>query len=210
MKKSAIIKTVAALIVLSAGTWLYLTEFQKYRIRALVEQARAELVSGRRNYSRFDALNELIVNATLPSVGKYGERYLYDYSQSGNPEKFATGIMLDRPDLRRANGMGRSYTIPISIMLLEDAKRYPPATGSFMEEIACTLLPKAAGMSFGIEGLRFAEAADERAAALQRWREWYEVNKHAVLEDDLRRKAAVDAHIDKQKKFLEGLNDLGR
>ncbi len=201
MKKIRILKIIVILAVFTVGAWFYLTEFQKYRIRALVENVRSEIVSGRMSYLPRNSLESVVMNATLPSVEKYGEQYMHDYSRSGDPEKFATGIMLDRPDLRWANGIGKSYTIPMCIMLLEGAKRYPPPTRFFMEEIACTLLPKATGEFYGIDGGKFIDSDEERLAAIEQWRDWFESNKIAVLQDDQRRKAAVGPRLGGSSNF---------
>ncbi|MBC8125902.1 MAG: hypothetical protein H8M99_01985 [Gloeobacteraceae cyanobacterium ES-bin-144] len=210
MNKSFVIKMITMLILVLALIFFYLTEFQKYRIRSTVEAARIELISGRMDFSSFGRLDTMINNAVLPSVEKYGEIYLNEYSRSGDPEKFATGVRLDRPRLDWANGIGKSYTIPISIMLLEKAKNYPPKTKAYMEEIACTLLPKATRANFGIIGKAFVESEEERSRALKQWRDWFEENKYSVLQDDQRRKAEVEALIDKQKQFVKGVMELSQ
>lgn len=176
----------------------------------MVENARKELVSGSMDYGKIGPLDSTIMNAVIPSVEKYGEDYIWEYSKSGDPEKFATGIMLDRPNLKWANGIGKSYTIPVSIMLLEDAKKYPTKTRSYMEKIACTLLPKATGKDFGINGLSFVDSDKDRAVAIEHWHQWYQANKQTVLEADQRANQAVEAQIGQQKKFIKGVMDLNK
>ena len=212
MKNRLFVKLIALLAVLAVGTWFYLTEFQKFRVRRILEKAHEELVSGRMDENRIASLNisldRISGSALIPSVKNYADSYSHQYSQSGDPEKFAAGVLMRRPDLRWANGIGRSITIPLCIMLLEDAKKYPPKTRAYMEEIACTLLPKATGQSFGVNGIRFLDAEEERATAIQQWHEWYQTNKHAVIERDQRVNSAVEAQLGQQKKFVEGVLDL--
>jgi hypothetical protein len=214
MKNRLFVKLIAILAVVSFGTWFYLTEFQRFRVRRIIEKAHEELVSGRMDENRiaslYLALDRISGSALIPSVKKYADSYPREYSKSGDPEKFATGVLMGRPDLRWANGIGRSITIPLCIMLLEDAKNYPPKTRAYMEEIACTLLPKATGQSFGVTGITFLDAADERATAIQQWHAWYQENKYAVLERDQRVNSAVEAQIGQQKKFIEGVLDLNK
>lgn len=211
MKSRLLLKLVIILIVLIAGTWYYLTEFQKFRVRRIFDQVHEELVSGRMDKHRIMTLDmafsNISGNALVPSVKKYADSYVYEYARSGNPEKFTTAILIDRPNLKWANGIGRSITIPVCIMLLEDAKKYPPETRTYMEEIACNLLPKATGQSYGVNGIKFLEADDERATAIQQWHEWYQTNKYAVLERDQRVNAAVESSLGQQKKFVQGVLD---
>ncbi len=212
MKNRLLLKLIALLTVITFGVWFYLTEFQKFRVRRILDQAHEELVSGRMDVHRIVSLDVALSNisgsALVPSVKKYADSYAQQYSQSGDPEKFAAGVLIGRPDLRWANGIGRSITIPLCIMLLEDAKKYPAKTRVFMEEVACTLLPKATGESFGVTGTAFVDREEERAEAIQHWHEWYQTNKIAVLERDQRVNAAVEAQIGQQKKFVEGVIEL--
>ncbi|MCX6864698.1 MAG: hypothetical protein NTV46_00515 [Verrucomicrobia bacterium] len=214
MKNRLFLKLIALLAVVTVGVWFYLTEFQRFRVRRILDQAHEELVSGRMDVHRIVSLDVALSNisgsALIPSVKKYADSYAYEYSQSGDPEKFAAGVLIGRPDLRWANGIGRSITIPLCIMLLEDAKKYPPKTRAYMEEVACTLLPKATGQSFGVNGITFLDAAEERATAIEHWHEWYQTNKHAVLERDQRVNSAVEAQIGQQKKFVEGVLNLNK
>lgn len=214
MKNRLFLKLIALLAVLTVGGWLYLTEFQKFRVRRILDQAHEELVSGRMDAHRIISLDVALSNisgsALVPSVKKYADSYAQQYSQSGDPEKFAAGVLIGRPDLRWANGIGRSITIPLCIMLLEDAKKYPPKTRAYMEEIACTLLPKATGQTFGVNGVTFLDAEDGRATAIRQWHEWYQTNKHAVLERDQRINSAVETQLGQQMKFVEGVLDLNK
>jgi hypothetical protein len=214
MKKTIILKSAASLAVVVAVLWLYLTEFQNFRVHRIYDQAHEELVSGRMNNDRIIslgiALSNISGNALLSSTRKYADSYARQYSQSGDPEKFATGILLENPDLRWANGIGRSITIPLCIMLLEGAGEYPPSTKQYMEEVACTLLPKATQQTYGITGTSFTDVDGERAAAIQKWNEWYQENKFAVLERDKRTNAKVEAQLGKQKEFVEGILELNQ
>lgn len=213
MKNRLLLKLIALLTVIF-GVWFYLTEFQKFRVRRILDQAHEELVSGRMDVHRIVSLDVALSNisgsALVPSVKKYADSYAQQYSQSGDPEKFAAGVLIGRPDLRWANGIGRSITIPLCIMLLEDAKKYPAKTRVFMEEVACTLLPKATGESFGVIGTAFVDREEKRAEAIQQWHEWYQTNQIAVLERDQRVNAAVEAQIGQQKKFVEGVIKLNK
>lgn len=214
MKKHLFAKLVALLALVAVGTWFYLTEFQRFRVRRILDKAHQELTSGRMREWRIAslhlALDRISHDAFLESVQRYVGHYSREYAKSGDPTKFAAGVMIGRPDLRWANGIGRSITIPICIMLLEDAKKYPPKTRVFMEKIACTLLPKATGQSFGVTGTAFVDGSEERATAIQQWHEWYQTNKIAVLERDRRVNAAVEAQIGQQKKFIEGIMNLNK
>jgi hypothetical protein len=214
MKKRLLAKLIVLLTLAAAGTWLYLTEFQKFRVRRILDKAHQELTSGEMNEWRIASLHisldRIGDGAFLESVQKYADHYSHEYSISGDPMKFAAGVMIGRPDLRWANGIGRSITIPMCIMLLEDARNHPPKTQAFMEELACTLLPKATGESFGVTGTAFVNTEEERATAIQQWHDWYQANKIAVLERDQRVNAAVEAQIGQQKKFVEGLIDLSK
>jgi hypothetical protein len=214
MKKRIFAKLVALLSLVAVGTWLYLTEFQKFRVRRILDKAHQELTNGqmdeRRIASLHISLDRICDGAFFESVQRYADNYSHEYSRSGDPTKFAAGVMIGRPDLRWANGIGKSITIPLCIMLLEDAKKYHPKTRVFMEEVACTLLPKATGESFGVTGTAFVDSEEERTTAIQRWHEWYQTNKIAVLERDQRVNAAVEAQIGQQKKFVEGVIDLSK
>lgn len=214
MKNRLFAKLIALLAVVTVGTWFYLTEFQRFRVRRILEKAHEELVSGRMDENRiaslYIALDRISGSALIPSVKKYADSYAHEYSQSGDPEKFAAGVLMGKPDLRWANGIGRSITIPLCIMLLEDSKKYPPKTRAYMEEVACTLLPKATGQSFGVNGVTFLDSEHERAISIQQWHEWYQENKYEVLERDQRVNSAVEAQIGQQKKFVEGVLDLNK
>ena len=214
MKKRILIKLIALLILITVGTWLYLTEYQKFRVRRILDKAHQELTSGRMDERRIASLHialyRLSEDAFLESVEKYANHYTDHYTRSGDPTKFAAGVMIGRPDLRWANGIGRSITIPLCIMLLEDAEKYPTKTRAFMEEVACTLLPKATGESYGITGTTFVDRAEERATAIEQWHKWYQTNKIAVLERDQRVKSAVEAQIGQNKKFIEGVLELNK
>lgn len=213
--KKLILKSGVLIAVIAAAVWLYLTEYQKYRVRHILDQAHEELVSGRMDMSRIGSLASSLSRIfdsgkTMPSVKEYAENYLKDYRLSGDPTKFAACVMIEHPNLKWANGVGRSFTIPLSIMLVEDAKNYPPASRAYMEEIACTLLPKATGQSFGVNGLVFVDDEASRSAAIQQWHEWYQTNKFAVLERDQRTEMAVEARINQQKDFADGITNLSK
>ena len=203
-----LLKISTAVALLALAYWLYATEFQKYQIRSKIDAAREMIVTGKFDEKSLYKYTADIANsygsAITPSVRKDLEKYAGSFARSGDPELFAAGVLLDQPYWKWANGIGRQYTLPACMTLLEKLDRYPPASRTVLEGIICHILPKASQQSFGMTEEKFTQDPEQRRVAIGQWKEWYKQNKERVLAEDEKHMQAVE------EKLLEMKRDMLR
>ncbi len=201
-----LLKISAAVALLALSCWLYLTEFQKYQIRSKIYAAREMIVTGKFDdeslYKYTDEIAGSLGHAITPSVRKDLESYAGSFARSGDPELFAAGVLLDQPYWKWANGIGRQYTLPACMSLLENLDHYPPASRTVLEHIICRILPKAAHQSFGITEEKFTQDPEQRKVAIGQWQEWYKQNKDRVLAEDEKHMQAVEDKLLEMKRDM--------
>lgn len=202
-----LLKVFVAVALLVLGYWLYGTEFQKYKIRSKFFAAREMIVTGkfdeRKLYQYTDELASSSSLAITPSMRKDLVSYAGSFAKSGDPELFAAGVLLDQPHTKWANGIGRRYTLPACMSLLENLDRYPPASQTVLEGIICQILPKAAKQSFGISEEKLTQDPEQRRVAIAQWQEWYKQNKERIfIEDDQHMQAVEDRILEMKRDML--------
>ena len=203
-----LLKVSAVVALLMLATWLYFTEFQKYQIRTRMNAAREMIVTGKFDQKSLYKYTSEIANslghAFTPSVRKDLENYAGSFARSGDPELFAAGVLLDQPYWKWANGIGRQYTLPACMTLLENLDLYPPASRKVLEDIICHILPGASKQSFGMTEGKLTQDPEQRKMAVGQWKEWYKLNKDRVLAEDKKHMQAVE------EKLLEMKRDMLR